>query len=237
MGVTLWEALTLRRLFPPRPDDSPRAPYRSLREFHPALPPALDVICRHALAYDPAARFATAAAFGEAIERELRGAVAPARELGGFIAAVAHAKIERERDALHAARARGVTAPEPAVAVGSPSFFEAPLRRSFMRAPTRPAGSQFFPRGEAVVADEHSESVTKELPPPGPTAPPTPRTSIVPAPIAPQAQEVALATTPPSLDAPSSVGPGGGWREVVVEALTLVALFVVAAMLAWAALR
>ena len=237
MGVTLWEALTLRRLFPPRADDAPRSAYPSLRTFHPALPPALDAICRRALAHDPAARFATAADFAATIERELRGAVAPPRELGGFIAAVAHAKIERERDALRAARARGAPTPEPAAAVaaGPTSFFEAPWRRSFLRAPTRPAEGAFFPDGATSQADDHSESVTKELPPPGPAAQPAPRASIVPAPIAPRAQEVAA--VPPPGDAPTAPASGRGWREVAGEALTLVALFVVAAALAWVALR
>lgn len=108
MGVTLWETLALRRLFPGRHSyESARrdalVPYRSLTEFSRAVPPALDAICRRALAHDPDERFATAAEFSDAIEQELGDAVASAQELGGFLAAVAHEKIEREREALRVA--------------------------------------------------------------------------------------------------------------------------------------
>jgi len=109
MGVTLWEALALRRLFPGRygydqARRDARAPYRSLLEFTRAVPPELDAICRRALAHDPAERFDSAAEFSEAIERELGDMVATSLELSGFVSTVAREKIAREREALRLAK-------------------------------------------------------------------------------------------------------------------------------------
>lgn len=111
MGVTLWESLALRRLFPNRATfemarRNARVPYRSLKEFHPTLPESLDAICQQALAHDPDERFATAAAFADAIEQALGGEVASHRETGTFMAAVARAKLEREQEAVRAVHQR-----------------------------------------------------------------------------------------------------------------------------------
>jgi serine/threonine-protein kinase len=105
MGVTLWEAVTLRRLYAGENDfDTARkilaGEYPPLTQFDPTLPPALDEICRKALHPNPDERFRTAEEFAVAIERNLRDYIAPHREVGAFIATVAAPKIERERRAL-----------------------------------------------------------------------------------------------------------------------------------------
>ncbi|MBP6631060.1 MAG: protein kinase [Kofleriaceae bacterium] len=76
LGVVMWEALTLRRLY--RGDDeeaarailagSPPAP----SEGNPDVPVELDLVCATAMAADPSARYPTAAAMAEAIEDVLR---------------------------------------------------------------------------------------------------------------------------------------------------------------------
>jgi serine/threonine protein kinase len=78
VGVLLWEASARRRLWPGIParerirlleaGDVP-----SLTELDPQLPPALDAICRRALAFLPARRYQSAAE----IEAELQALLAP----------------------------------------------------------------------------------------------------------------------------------------------------------------
>ncbi len=108
MGVTLWEAVALRRLFPGRESyeqavRNARAPYRRLREILPTVPESLDAIVRKALAHDPNDRYPTAAAFADALEAEFRSILASHRQVGAFMSAVASEKIQRERDAVRKA--------------------------------------------------------------------------------------------------------------------------------------
>ena len=112
MGVTLWEAVALRRLFPGRETyeqalRNTRAPYRKLKEILPSVPASLDEIVRKSLAHNPVERFPTAAAFADALEHEFRSVLATPRQVGSFMAAVAADKIQRERDAVR-------NAPKPA---------------------------------------------------------------------------------------------------------------------------
>jgi len=111
MGVTLWEAVALRRLFPGREScgqavRGARAPYRGLKDVLPSVPESLDAVVRKALAHNPSERFPTAAAFADALEGEFRHIIASHRQVGAFMAAVASEKIQRERDAVR-------TAPKP----------------------------------------------------------------------------------------------------------------------------
>ncbi len=76
VGVMLWEALTGKRLWA---DTSQALIFDRLesgditppRAIAPEVPPALDAICRRALAVDPDARFATAASMQAALEAYL----------------------------------------------------------------------------------------------------------------------------------------------------------------------
>ncbi len=72
LGAVLWESIALRSLFP---RDDPGAAMRAirqgavppLREVRPDVPLDLDVLVSQALAVDPARRFATTRAMGEAL--------------------------------------------------------------------------------------------------------------------------------------------------------------------------
>ncbi len=188
MGVTLWETLTLRRLFTGRETyerarQNARAPYRPLSGFLKGVPPILDEICAKALAHDPADRYPTAAAFADAIEQSFGPTLATSREVGALIAAVAREKLERERAALRAAPRRAASVsdrPAPLVSTQGPKLptvtemLEAsvlepiplvPQRRRASREAPEPVASpsRFFPKApqRAVAPDE---SVTRELP-------------------------------------------------------------------------
>lgn len=105
MGVTLWEAVTLRRLYAGENDfDTARriltGEYPPLLEFDPRLPPVLDEICKKALSPDPDQRFLSADEFADAIETQLAGSVASGRDVAAFISGVASQKLERERRAM-----------------------------------------------------------------------------------------------------------------------------------------
>ena len=108
MGVTLWEAVTLRRLYAGDNEfETARkilsGEYPSLLDYDPKLPPILDAICHKALHPDPDQRFLTAAEFAECVEQELGAYVAAPREVAGFIAGVASQKLEKERRAVREA--------------------------------------------------------------------------------------------------------------------------------------
>ncbi len=105
MGVTLWEAVTLRRLYAGENDfDTARriltGEYPALLDFDPRLPPVLDEICRKALHPDPDQRFLSADEFADAIETHLAASVASGRDVAAFISGVASQKLERERRAM-----------------------------------------------------------------------------------------------------------------------------------------
>ncbi|MDI1483358.1 serine/threonine-protein kinase [Polyangium sp. y55x31] len=102
-GVVLHEAITGERLFDGHDeadvligvlaDEIPR-----LSEAISGLPPAVDEVLDAALCRDPEERFASAAAFAEALERALPPA--PAREVAAILARHGAAEIERRREAV-----------------------------------------------------------------------------------------------------------------------------------------
>ncbi len=105
LGVTLWEAITLRRLFAGESDfETARrilaGEYPTLQEFDPKLPAGLDDICRTALRPDAGERWQTCAEFADAIETRLRGHIASARDVATFIQGVAQQKLDNERRAV-----------------------------------------------------------------------------------------------------------------------------------------
>ncbi len=105
LGVTLWEAITLRRLFAGESDfETARrilaGEYPTLQEFDPKLPAGLDDICRTALRPDAGERWQNCAEFADAIETGLRGHIASARDVATFIQGVAQQKLDNERRAV-----------------------------------------------------------------------------------------------------------------------------------------
>lgn len=175
MGVTLWEAVTLRRLFAGENEfDTARrilaGEYPSLRDYDAKLPPALDVICQHALHPDPDQRFHSAAAFAEAIETDLRGMIASPREVTAFISGVATQKLERERRALRESAVAHAPVAEPDDDDDEPAF----MSNTVVEAPVRPPSaigpasavlpSSASPRDRS--ADENSTVRAPRLRPP-----------------------------------------------------------------------
>jgi len=105
MGVTLWEAITLRRLFAGANDFETasrilKGEYPSLLDFDPKLPAALDEVVHQSLLPDPNDRFSTAEEFAEAIETRLQQHLASTRDVAAFISGVASQKLDRERTAV-----------------------------------------------------------------------------------------------------------------------------------------
>ncbi|TKD01335.1 serine/threonine-protein kinase [Polyangium fumosum] len=102
-GVVLHEAITGERLFDGHDeadvligvlaDEIPR-----LSEGALGLSPAIDEVLEAALCRDPEERFASAAAFADALERALPPA--PAREVSAILARLGAVEIERRREAV-----------------------------------------------------------------------------------------------------------------------------------------
>ncbi len=105
MGVVFWEMLTASRLFKAESDAATLS--RVLSEAIPTprdagadVPEALQAVCMRALQRDPEARFATAAAFADELERVARSndAVAAPRDLKSFVDAALASDKTHERD-------------------------------------------------------------------------------------------------------------------------------------------
>jgi hypothetical protein len=124
MGITLWEALALRRCLPPDlTNNAARPPYRPLQEILRGVPPALDRILLRALQTDPEDRWRTAGEFADALEGQLRDHIAPHALVGKFVGAFASHKVEAERTAIREASSRG---PDEALR-GRSGFHHVPL--------------------------------------------------------------------------------------------------------------
>jgi len=105
VGVLLWEACARQRLFPgisarERVRRLQAAAIPSLTQIDPQLPPALDQLCRRALAFSPERRFQTAAEIEVELQALLAGPDLPAtrRDVAAFMAQ--HYQSERSRTLL-----------------------------------------------------------------------------------------------------------------------------------------
>ncbi len=104
MGVVVWEVLAGRRLFSGETDVEVLnqllfEPIPRLKDHAPSLPSMLEQTVMRALERDPAARYASAAQFGDALDRATRMLGGPAnhRVVAAFIQKVAGERIARER--------------------------------------------------------------------------------------------------------------------------------------------
>jgi serine/threonine-protein kinase len=104
MGIVVWELLAGRRLFSGETDVEVLnqllfEPIPRLKDHAPTLPSMLEQTVMRALDRDPAARYATASQFADAIERATRmvGGAANHRVVAAFIQKVAGERIARER--------------------------------------------------------------------------------------------------------------------------------------------
>ncbi len=102
VGVMLWEALTQTRLWGKKPEVAvlvalSSGEWVSPGKENPDVPPALEAICRRAMARDPAERFATAAEFQHAIEEYLEASSvrSSSRQIAQFLNE--HFREERSR--------------------------------------------------------------------------------------------------------------------------------------------
>jgi eukaryotic-like serine/threonine-protein kinase len=133
-GVVLWEMLTEHRLFKAENEGALitqilGGPRQGLRELAPSVPVAIERVCMRALRSDPQERFATAAAFCDAVEQAIAStpgmAIASSRPVAAFIKELGlHAQPEQ------------LTGPAMA-AIGGPSSSSAP--RSYPHSQALPA--------------------------------------------------------------------------------------------------
>ena len=170
-GIVMWELMTSERLFKGEADADTlfrivAAEVPSMRAIQPLVHPAVEAVCLHALAREPAERFQTAQDFAEALEHAARstGQLASVRESSEYVNQLIGQDISEQREIVrewlaksdsrsgvssHAAGSRGA---EPGASVPS-----APSSRAALLSPSAPV---------AVPRPSPMRSV-----PPGPVAP------------------------------------------------------------------
>ena len=210
LGVVMWEALALRRLFdsaqavtdPPAPPSTHRS----------EVPAELDRICLRALALDPGARFQTAAEMHAEIESFLRGA--GFRRDAGAAAAFMGRAFGAERDA-GLALVRRARESEPPLARGSEKRRTGPLGLkedggdTAIDALARPSG----PVPDGAIASQGRTTSLARLPSgPAPLLQPSVPLPSVPLPSPASASPVREAA--PVVVPPPPVGPERARREV-----------------------
>ncbi|MBL8612374.1 MAG: protein kinase [Myxococcales bacterium] len=193
LGVVLWEALAGARLFRGKSDAETLD--RILRH-HPAPPPRVDdrvaAVVARALAKEPAARYPTAEALGEALEVAARaaGALASHREVSALVRERLGAALA-ERRALLRARDEAPSAPSVEAA---PAPGEATAPVGVTESLPRPIGD---PDGDFAgrtlpMAEAPRVAVTTAPMPvvraPSPPVPPEPTRSHTPDPVEPAAR-------------------------------------------------
>ena len=113
MGIVVWESLGLKRLFKGEgeADTLNRVLYEpipKLRTANPTIPTELETVVMKALEREPDARYATAAEFGDALEKAARtlGILGSSKDLQAQLDAVMGTDISQQRDAVRAWIAR-----------------------------------------------------------------------------------------------------------------------------------
>ncbi len=193
MGIVVWEVLAGRRLFSGETDVEVLnqllfEPIPRLKDHAPTLPSMLEQTVMRALERDPAARYASASQFGDALDRATRMLGGPAnhRVVAAFIQKVAGERIARERgriasggpvsdpastgsykaldaNGLPSSRVRPSSAPPPS----ERGFDPMPPRARSLRAPTM--------TGPVYAPDEGARTTLPPRAPrrPSPLRPPT----------------------------------------------------------------
>jgi serine/threonine protein kinase len=107
IGIVLWEVMAGRRLFKGEGEADTlhkvlHEPIPALHSIAPKVPPEIDALVIRALDRDRTARFATAAEFGDALERAARtvGALGTHKDVAAHMDAALGTETVRQREAL-----------------------------------------------------------------------------------------------------------------------------------------
>ncbi|HEU4406332.1 MAG TPA: protein kinase [Polyangiaceae bacterium] len=146
-GVVLWEALAGRRLFlgSTEPEIIMKVALgqiEPLRSVNPTVPPEVEAVVMRALARDPASRYPTALAMAHAVEQAL--GVAPARDVGAWVAAEAAEALARCAALVAQVERGGPASGAMAVVPGRPSAGR-PSASLLLTPGGRPAGRSSAP--------------------------------------------------------------------------------------------
>ncbi|MFO0648673.1 MAG: protein kinase [Polyangiales bacterium] len=193
MGVVVWEVLAGRRLFSGETDVEVLnqllfEPIPRLKDHAPSLPSMLEQTVMRALERDPATRYASAAQFGDALDRATRMLGGPAnhRVVAAFIQKVAGERIARERGRISSGAPvseAGTTGSYKALDANGlpssrvrPSSAPPPSERGFDPMPPRPRSLRAPTMTGPVYAPDDAARTT--VPPraqrrPSPLRPPT----------------------------------------------------------------
>ncbi len=114
MGIVLWELLARKRLFKGDGGEAEtlnkvmNEPIPHVRDANPELPEAIAAVCMQALERDIDKRFATAAIFGETLEKAAidTGLLGAHRDVAAHLELVIGTDISQQRDAVRAWLAR-----------------------------------------------------------------------------------------------------------------------------------
>lgn len=167
MGAVLWEILANRRMFRGDHDavliaQIASGQYQRPGEVRPGIPPALEAIVMKATSFRPEDRYATAAAFADALEHHARtvGGLASANDVAAVVAQACGAQIQARRHQIHeilGGRAPRVSWLEPRIAPAAsetsgyaPHGSNAAVASLVVDPPTTPSGSRQHARRNAA---------------------------------------------------------------------------------------
>src|SRR5262249_14738267 len=127
-GVVAWQLLAGRSLYGDRAEGAILARIATqlpppLRAVRPDLPSSIEDVVARALCLDPAARWGSAAAFGEALQRAAAGhsPIAAPKEVAALVGRVAALPLARRRAAARAASRQERSPVTPAVSIPKPA--------------------------------------------------------------------------------------------------------------------
>jgi serine/threonine protein kinase len=173
-GVVLWEALEGRRLFRGNGDADTlnkvlNEPIPRLRDAVPAVPAELEAVLEGALDRDRTKRFATAAAFADALERVAVevGEVATHKDVAAYLDATLGADILQQREAVRAWIARNEPVKPKSLSMPPPAPTGPPVTRLLPRAvsPDRTPSSGASVASSVISTNMFPRSTASRPPP------------------------------------------------------------------------